>query len=86
MIDTCTIDVTQNDIDAFSKCEAVVIREYDRDGGSRMGKVIAWGDADEMQDLANTPGIYIVPVGLHIVCDVMKLVSDLLPPKEQTRQ
>ena len=74
----CPVEITQQEFDDIKQCEAVVIREYERADGSRIGKAVAWGDADEMQDQADTPGLFVVPVGLSIVCQQMVLVSDLL--------
>ena len=75
---TCITEVTQEELDEITKCEAVVIREYERDDGSRFGKIIAWGDSEEMQDVADMHGIYVMPVGLHIICDSKVLVKDLI--------
>lgn len=74
--DTCHTEVTQDELDEISRCEAVVIREYEKKG-CRYGRLIAWGDADEMRDVARAPGTYVVPVGVKIICDSMVLVTEL---------
>jgi hypothetical protein len=42
---SCTIEITQAQYDVILKCEAVVIREYELENGSRIGRLLAWGDA-----------------------------------------
>ena len=74
----CPLELTPQEYDAIKQCEAVVIREYETPGGSRVGKAVAWGDADEMRHQADTPGLFVVPVGLSIICQQVLLVSDLL--------
>ena len=83
MSDTCQVTLPMEEYEAVKQSEAVVIREYDLADGSRVGKIVAWGDADEMQDIADTPGIYIVPAGTSIACQIMKRVAELLPPDEE---
>lgn len=83
-MDKCPLEVTQAELDDIQQCEALVVREYERSDGSRYSRPVAWGDADEMKDAADTPGIFIVPVGLSIVCQKMLLVSELLGPTEAT--
>ena len=77
----CPVIVTQEDYDQFRFSEAVVVVEYERQDGSRFGQIEAWGDAEEMQDQADTPRIAIVPVGLRLICQSPVLVSDLLNPR-----
>jgi len=78
MNDICPLEVTQQEVDDIKQCEAVVIREYEREDGSRIGRPVAWGDVDEMQDQADRFCICVVPFGFSIVCQQMVLVSDLL--------
>ena len=78
MNDVCPVEITQQEYNDITRCEVVVIREYERADGSRFAKAVAWGDADEMQDQADTQCIVIVPVGFSIVGQKMVLVSDLL--------
>ena len=74
----CPLNVTQNEYDSFSKCEAVIIREYERiKDGSRFAKVVAWGDYDELVEQLETPGLVVVPAGLTIICHVVKKVNEL---------
>ena len=79
MNDVCPLEVTQQELDDIQKCESVVVREYERDDGSRFSRPVAYGDHDEMVDQAGITGLFIVPVGLHIVCHKAIRVSDLLP-------
>lgn len=81
MNDVCPVEITQQDFDSIKRCEAVVIREYVGTDGSRFARAVAWGDADEMQDQADTPGIFVVPVEFSIIGQQMVLVSDLLEPE-----
>ena len=76
----CPLEITDTDLGSIQKCEAVVIREYERRDGSRVAKAVAWGDAGEMKDQAATAGIFLLPVGYRIVRQKMVLVSELLPP------
>ncbi len=78
MGDVCRLKMTQQEFDRVNQCEAVIVREYEREDGSRFAKAVAWGDADEMQDQASTPTMQIVPVGLSIVCQRAIPVSELL--------
>ena len=77
-MDSCPLEVTQQQLDNIQKCEAVVIREWERPDGSRFSKVMAWGDADEMQDQADTPALLVAPNGFSIICQKLLMVSDLL--------
>ena len=74
----CTLEVSREEWDNISHCEAVVIREYESVAGKRFARPVAYGDADEMEIAAETPGIFIVPVGFTIIGQAMVLVSDLL--------
>ena len=71
------LEVTQEEHDQFMKCEAVIVREYQRPDGSRVAQVLAWGDAEEMHDQASRPVIQLVPVGLTIVDQRVMPVSEL---------
>lgn len=74
----CPLRLTSDEYNAIRKCEAVVIREYETDSGERFANPVAWGDADEMQDQAAIPGLFVVPVGLRIVAQKCLPVADLL--------
>ena len=77
-ISECPLDVTQKEFDAFSQAEAVVVREYETDNGRRFARVVAWGDLDEMKDQADALGLYVVPVGVRIICQRAILLKDLI--------
>lgn len=81
--DTCRLDLTSETYVAIQQCEAVVVREYKLADDSRVAKIVAWGDVAEMQDAADTRGIFIVGVGVKIIGQTMVLVSDLLPQTDQ---
>lgn len=77
----CPLQMSQQQFDNIKQCEAVVVREYERADGSRFANAVAWGDADEMRDQAETPRIFIVPEGLSVVGHRVVLVSELLGAK-----
>lgn len=77
----CPLSVSQAEYDAMSQCEAVIVREYERDDGGRFAQAVAWGDYDEMVDQAETPGLYVVPVGVTIICQRAIRTEDLLQGK-----
>ena len=80
----CSLEVTQEEMDAIQHCEAVVVRNYERADGSHYSSLVAWGDESEMQDQADCPHMFIVPVGWSsIVGQEMVLVRDLIPPDDQ---
>lgn len=79
MTTECSIELTPGMLHDISQCEAVVVREYETDDGRRYAQAVAWGDADEMRDAADTPGIFVVPVGVKIVSQRSIPVSELLP-------
>jgi hypothetical protein len=81
---TIPLQVTQEELDRIRQCEAVVVHVYETASGDVFSRAVAWGDRDEMQDAADTPGMFIVPVGVSIRHQEMLLVSDLLGPSEET--
>lgn len=76
-MDECVLEVTQHEVDEIVHNESVVIREYERSDGSRYAKAVAWGDHDEMIDQASIKGMFIIPVGIKIVCQRAFKVSDI---------
>ena len=74
----CKLNVTQAVLDSIRESEAVVIREYERSDGSRIGEIVGHGTADEMNDVSDTPGLTLVPIGLTVVCQSVVMVEDLL--------
>ena len=74
------LEITRDQFDNIQKVEAVVLRDYEREDGSRFSKLVKWGDAAEMQIVANTPEILIVPNCVKCLGQQMVMVSDLLPP------
>jgi hypothetical protein len=78
----CPLSITQQQYDEIAKCEAVVVREWERDDGTRFGEIIDWGDNSEMRDIADTPQILIVPLGIKSVGKVVVPVSQLIPEKD----
>lgn len=77
-MDTCPLEVTQQVLDDIEQCEAVVIRERERPDGSRFSRAVAWGDADEIKDQADTHALLLVRDGMKIICQKMLLVSELV--------
>lgn len=76
--DVCQLEVTQEEFDQFSQCEAVIVREYEHADGSRVARVVAWGDMDEMTKQAAIPGIHIVPVGVKLVAQRVVPFSEII--------
>ena len=74
----CPLRMTQAEYSQILKCDAVIVREYERDNGNRWAVPVAWGDAKEMQSQAESPTLQVVPVGVKIVCQRAVLVSELL--------
>lgn len=65
---SCPLEVTQREFAQIVDAEAVVVREYERADSSRFACVIAYGRAEEMEDLAKRSEIILLPVGVHVVC------------------
>ncbi len=82
-MDSCPLDVTPKEAAIIAKSEAVVIREYERSDLSRIAKLIAWGDLEEMEDLANRSEIVILPVGITIIAQKCVPVAELLGPEKE---
>lgn len=79
MTTTTPLEITQADWDDIQQCEAVVIREYEpASGGDRFARAVAWGDEEEMKLQAETPGLFVVPVGFKIVTQTCVKVSTLM--------
>lgn len=76
----CQLEVSQNEFDELMKCEAVCLREYERDDGSRFSKIIDMGDKEEMDAIAATPKILVVHRGVKLIGDMSVYVRDLLKP------
>ena len=76
----CLLEVTSEEFADISKCEAVVLREYERPDGSRFAKAVGWGDLDEMTDQAETVFVLMVPTGLKYIAQQVIPVSELLKP------
>lgn len=77
----CPLSVTQEQYDAISQCEAIVVSEFEREDGSRYGNIIDWGDESEMHDRANTIDILILPLGIKSLGKVVVPVSQLINPQ-----
>lgn len=77
------LELTQQELDDISKCEAVIVRDYQRADGSMFARAVAYGDADEMHEQASIRGLCIVPVGLSVVCQQVVMVSDLLGAEQR---
>ncbi len=77
---SCTVEITQHEWKQISNAESVVIREFEREDGSRFAQAINWGSPEEMKDLAERPEILIVPVGVHVVGQRAVATSELLRP------
>lgn len=77
MNDSCPLEITTEQWNDIQHCESVVVREYERLDGSRVARAVAWGDAEEMELQAETPAMFIVPVGFHIICQRAIPVNDL---------
>ena len=78
MNDVCPLELSQQEYDDVQQCEAVVVREYEREDGSRFGQLVAWGDEVDMNDQCKMPVLSIVLNGVSIVCQRVILVSELL--------
>jgi len=77
----CPLQMTQAEYSQILKCDAVIVREYERDNGTRWAVPVAWGDAEEMQEQAEIPTLQVVidgVQGVKIVCQRAVLVSELL--------
>lgn len=79
----CVLEVTQAEVDEIILNESLIIREYERTDGSRFAKAVAWGDHDEMNCQASTYGIFVVPLGIKIVCQRAFKVSDIFEAERQ---
>jgi hypothetical protein len=74
----CPLQMTHDEYRQILKCDAVIVREYERDNGNRWAVPVAWGDAEEMQQQAEIPTLQVVPEGVSIVCQRAVLVSELV--------
>ena len=74
----CQIVLSQQEFDDISKCEAVIVREYENDSGDRKGVVAAYGDESDMNEQCANNGFIVVPVGWEIVRQHVMSVSELL--------
>lgn len=77
----CPLHVSPEEYAALRNCEAVVVREHETVDGARRAVVVAWGELEEMKIQADTPSLFIVPVGFHIIGQRALLVKDLIGPK-----
>jgi hypothetical protein len=74
----CPLEVTPGEFEQFKDCEAVMIREFEKESDqSRTARVVAWGDFDEIEHLASRHSIIVVPVGWTCVGQKTVKVSDL---------
>ncbi len=78
----CTLEITQHEFEQITAADSVVIREFEREDGSRFAQAINWGSSEEMKDLAERSEILIVPVGVHVVCQRAVKTLELLKPKK----
>jgi len=63
----CRLEISESDWCDIRHCEAVIVREYESKDGQRLARAVAWGDYDEMKEQAETPMMFVVPVGFHII-------------------
>lgn len=76
----CSVEMTQHEFEQITNADSVVIREFEREDGSRFAQAINWGSSDEMKDLAERREILIVPVGVHVISQRAVKTSELLKP------
>ena len=74
----CPLEITVDDYRQIEKCEAVVIREFERLDESRFAIAAAWGDFEEMNDQCETNGLLVVKNGVKFICQKVVLVKSLL--------
>jgi len=80
--EVCQLNVEPHEYEAFSKCEAVVVREYEGPSG-RFAHVVDWGDWDDMEIAADRPELLVLPNGVSVIAQQPVLVAMLIqPPKE----
>lgn len=77
---TCEVSISPEQLRQIETAEAVLLRDYENDAGERWSSFVRCGDAEEMQVVADTPKIFMVPNGLHTISHSVVLVRDLLMP------
>ena len=80
---TCEVSISPEQLTEIMTAEAVLLREYENDAGERWASLLRCGDAEEMQVIADTPKIFVVPNGLHTISHSVVLVRDLLMPASE---
>jgi len=81
----CPLEVTSEEFAKISRCEAVVLREYERPDGSRFAKVVGWGDIDEMNLQADSVFVIMVPTIIKYIAQQVIPVSELLEPTKAAK-
>ena len=76
----CPVEITQHEFEKIAGAESVVMREFEREDGSRFAQAINWGGSEEMENLAKRSEILILPVGVHVVGQRAVKTSELLKP------
>lgn len=79
----CPLEVSQEQVDAFKECEAVLLVEFELDG-KRVAKVGDWGKLKDMEARTDEYRILAVPPGTVVIAQRAIAVADLLdmPEKE----
>lgn len=78
----CPLEVSQEQVDAFKKCEAVLLVELEMDG-QRIAKLRNWGSLEDMKFLAEDHCILAVPPGTVVISQRAIAVADLLDMPEK---
>ena len=60
--------------------EAALVNIYTNTNGDRWGKIVDVGSKEEMEELASTPGLVILPAGLESIAVDVVMVSELGMP------
>lgn len=80
---SCPLEMTQEEYDDIKTAEAVVVREYEREDGSRFACLVEHGGLEEMKIIADRTWIFIRLTGQpKIVGQLAVAVSDLLGPPQ----
>ena len=81
--ETLNLQIDSDQYARIRKSEAVVVTHYTGPHG-RFAKLAYIGSLAECEDVANTPGLTIVPVGVECDGRVVVPVAELLPPSEES--
>ena len=72
--------VTPERFAQLKDCDSGVVREYEREDGTRFGKVIRVGNAADPDSLSSTPGLLLMLPGIKDIREYVVPVSELIPP------